>query len=182
VKNRLLQALDKYAPPLQVEKLPGNAHTWISKVTKGKFYMESLNSVIEYGVIWLLILLSVIAVAFAIERNLVFRKIRLEDFQDKKSLELELTKKLHVIATIGSNAPYLGLLGTVFGIMLTFATMGREGFMDTGKIMVGLALALKATAAGLMVAIPAVTLYNLLLRKVKVLILRWEIMYERERI
>lgn len=144
--------------------------------------MEWLNSVIEYGVVWLLILLSVIAVAIAIERSLAFCKIRLEDFQDRKSLELELTKKLHIIATIGSNAPYLGLLGTVFGIMLTFATMGREGFMDTGKIMVGLSLALKTTAVGLMVAIPAVTLYNLLLRRVKVLILRWEIKYERERV
>ncbi len=94
----------------------------------------------------------------------------------QKSLELELTKKLHIIATIGSNAPYLGLLGTVLGIMLTFYTMGAEGMMDTGKIMIGLALALKATAVGLLVVIPSVALYNLLLRKVKVLILRWEIL------
>jgi biopolymer transport protein ExbB len=79
------------------------------------------------------------------------------------------------IAAIGSNAPYIGLLGTVLGIMLTFYTIGQEGFMDTGKIMVGLALALKATAVGLLVAIPAVSLYNFLLRKVKVLLLRWEI-------
>jgi len=54
--------------------------------------------------------------------------------------------------------------------------------IDTGKIMIGLALALKATAVGLLVAIPSVTLYNLLLRKVKVLILRWEIMNGRERV
>ena len=46
--------------------------------------------------------------------------------------------------------------------------------MDTKKTMVGLALALKATAIGLLVAIPAVTLYNFLLRRVKVLLLRWE--------
>ena len=137
---------------------------------------------IDYGVIWLLILLSIVAFAFAIERFLVFRKICLQDFRDKKSLELELTKKLHIIATIGSNAPYLGLLGTVLGIMLTFYTMGAEGMMDTGKIMIGLALALKGTAVGLLVAIPSVALYNLLLRKVKVLILRWEIMNGRERV
>jgi len=143
--------------------------------------MEWLKTVIDYGVIWLLILLSIVAVGCAIERYLVFKKVRLEDFTDKKSLELELTRKLHVIATIGSNAPYLGLLGTVLGIMLTFYTMGSEGFMDTAKIMTGLALALKATAVGLLVAIPAVTLYNLLLRRAKVLILRWEIMNGRER-
>jgi biopolymer transport protein ExbB len=143
--------------------------------------MEWLKTVVDYGVIWLLILLSVIAVACAIERHLFFRNIRIQDFGDKKSLELELTKRLHVIATIGSNAPYLGLLGTVLGIMLTFYTMGSQGFMDTSKIMIGLALALKATAVGLLVAIPSVALYNLLLRRVKVLILRWEIMNGRKR-
>ncbi|MDD3293890.1 MAG: TonB-system energizer ExbB [Geobacteraceae bacterium] len=144
--------------------------------------MEWLKTVVDYGIIWLLILLSIVALACAIERYLVFRNIKLQDFRDKKSLELELTKKLHVIATIGSNAPYLGLLGTVIGIMLTFYSMGQEGFMDTGKIMSGLALALKATAVGLLVAIPSVSLYNLLLRRVKVLILRWEIMNGRERV
>lgn len=144
--------------------------------------MEWLKVIIDYGVIWLLILLSIVAVACAIERNMVFIKTRLQDYPDKKSLELELTKKLHIIATIGSNAPYLGLLGTVLGIMLTFYSMGSEGFMDTGKIMMGLALALKATAVGLLVAIPSVVLYNLLLRKAKVLILRWEIMNGRERV
>ncbi|MDD2334943.1 MAG: TonB-system energizer ExbB [Geobacteraceae bacterium] len=144
--------------------------------------MEWLKLIIDYGVIWLLILLSIVAVACAIERNLVFRGIQLQDFTDKKSLELELTKKLHIIATIGSNAPYLGLLGTVLGIMLTFYSMGSDGFMDTGKIMMGLALALKATAVGLLVAIPSVVLYNLLLRRAKVLILRWEIMNGRERV
>ena len=144
--------------------------------------MEWLKLVIDYGVIWLLFLLSIVAVAFALERYLVFRKIRLQDYKDKQSLELELTKKLHIIATIGSNAPYLGLLGTVLGIMLTFYTMGAEGLMDTGKIMTGLALALKATAVGLLVAIPSVALYNLLLRRAKVLILRWEILNGRERV
>ncbi len=144
--------------------------------------MESLKAVVDYGIIWLLVLLSVVAVACAIERLIVYRRIRPDQFAEKKELELELTRKLHVIATIGSNAPYLGLLGTVLGIMLTFYTMGNDGFMDTGKIMVGLALALKATAVGLLVAIPSVVLYNLLLRRAKVLILRWEIMHGRERV
>ncbi|HET6460663.1 MAG TPA: MotA/TolQ/ExbB proton channel family protein, partial [Syntrophales bacterium] len=53
--------------------------------------------------------------------------------------------------------------------------IGQEGFLDTGKIMIGLALALKATAVGLIVAIPSVVFYNLLLRKVKVIMMRWEI-------
>jgi biopolymer transport protein ExbB len=142
--------------------------------------MNWLKGAVDYGIIGFLILLSLIAVGIALERFYVFRHIRIETFSDKKSLELELTQKLHLIATIGSNAPYIGLLGTVLGIMLTFYTIGQEGFMDTGKIMVGLALALKATAVGLLVAIPAVSLYNFLLRKVKVLVMRWEIERGRE--
>jgi biopolymer transport protein ExbB len=51
--------------------------------------------------------------------------------------------------------------------MLTFYNIGDEGFMDTGKIMIGLALALKATAVGLLVAITSVSLYNFLRRKLQ---------------
>ncbi len=137
--------------------------------------MDWLKHSIDYGIIGFLILMSIVALSIAIERYHVYKKIDLARFKEKKSLELELTKKLHIIAMIGSNAPYIGLLGTVLGIMLTFYTMGQEGLMDTGKIMVGLALALKVTAVGLIVAIPAVALYNLLLRKAKVLMMQWEI-------
>ncbi|MEN6467191.1 MAG: TonB-system energizer ExbB [Syntrophaceae bacterium] len=142
--------------------------------------MNQLDNVINYGIMGLLAMMSFVAVAVCIERYLTYRGIRIQDFRDKKELELELTKKLHLIATIGSNAPYIGLLGTVLGIMLTFYTMGREGFMDTGRIMIGLALALKATAAGLIVAIPSIVLYNLLLRKVKVILLLWDVAHGRK--
>jgi biopolymer transport protein ExbB len=144
--------------------------------------MDWLKHAIDYGIIGLLAGMSVVAVALAVERHLVFKRTDIAAFGDKKSLELELTKKLHVIATIGSNAPYIGLLGTVLGIMLTFYSMGNQGFMDSGSIMSGLALALKATAVGLLVAIPSTALYNFLLRRVKVLIMQWEIANGRERI
>jgi len=144
--------------------------------------MEWLRLSIDYGIIGLLLAMSVVAVAVAVERRLCFRAIDLDAFDDKRALELELTRKLHLIATIGSNAPYIGLLGTVLGIMLTFYTMGQTGFMDTQKIMTGLALALKATAVGLLVAIPAITLYNFNVRTVKELLLQWEIRHGRERV
>lgn len=137
--------------------------------------MNQLDNIINYGIIGLLVLMSIIAVTIAVERFIVYQKIEIKTFTDRKKLELELTKKLYLIATIGSNAPYIGLLGTVLGIMLTFYTMGREGMMDTGKIMIGLALALKATAIGLLVAIPSIIFYNLLLRKMKVILMQWEI-------
>jgi len=144
--------------------------------------MDWLQGAIDYGVIGFLTLMSIIAIAIAVERRLFYTSVKIDGFKDKKSLELELTKKLHIIATIGSNAPYIGLLGTVLGIMLTFHTMGRDGLMDTCRIMSGLALALKATAVGLVVAIPSVALYNFLLRKAKVLMMEWEISNGRERI
>ena len=134
-----------------------------------------LLGLVDYGIIGLLAALSVIVVAVALERYALYRKCRIAAFADIKSMELVLTAKLSVIASVGSNAPYLGLLGTVLGIMLTFYNMGQDAAMDTGRIMTGLALALKSTAVGLVVALIAVVIYNALLRKVRVLMLKWEI-------
>ncbi|MBT6046871.1 MAG: TonB-system energizer ExbB [Candidatus Scalindua sp.] len=137
--------------------------------------MELTKLFVDYGIIGFLIFMSIVSLSIAIERFLTYRKIKIGDFAVKKSLELVLTRKVHIIATIGSNAPYIGLLGTVLGIMFTFYNIGEEGYMETGKIMIGLALALKATAVGLLVAIPSVALYNFILRKAKVLLMEWEI-------
>ena len=137
--------------------------------------MELTKLFVDYGIIGFLIFMSIVSLSIAIERFLTYRKIKIGDFPVKKSLELVLTRKVHIIATIGSNAPYIGLLGTVLGIMFTFYNIGEEGYMETGKIMIGLALALKATAVGLLVAIPSVALYNFILRKAKVLLMEWEI-------
>ncbi len=134
-----------------------------------------LKIAIDYGIIGLLMFMSIISLAITMERFFIYRRLDINDFKDKKSLEIEITKRLNLIATIGSNAPYIGLLGTVLGIMLTFQTMGTAGFMDSAKVMSGLALALKSTAVGLVVAIPAIVFYNFLLRKAKVIIMKWEI-------
>jgi biopolymer transport protein ExbB len=137
--------------------------------------MHNLKEFVDYGIIGLLLLLSFFAIAIALERWSFYRKVDVERFKTKQELEMELTKGLTFIASVASNAPYIGLLGTVLGIMLTFYTIGQEGFVDTKKVMVGLALALKATAVGLLVAIPSSVLYNLLLKKVKNLLLLWEV-------
>ena len=136
--------------------------------------MEWLQAAVDYGIIGLLIALSIVAVSVGLERYRYLKNCDTGAFKNKKNLELELTRRMHFIATIGSNAPYIGLLGTVLGIMQTFYIMGRDGMMDTGKIMTGLALALKATAVGLLVAIPAITMYNLLMRKAREIMLEWE--------
>ncbi|MEZ0361866.1 MAG: TonB-system energizer ExbB, partial [Hydrogenobacter sp.] len=120
--------------------------------------MDILKLLVDYGVIGFLVFLSFISVGTAIERYTFIKKVDLSKYSSRQDVEMELTKGMHWIATIGSNAPYIGLLGTVLGIMLTFYTIGQEGFVDTKKVMVGLALALKATAVGLLVAIPSTAL------------------------
>jgi biopolymer transport protein ExbB len=137
--------------------------------------MEWLPAAIDFGVIGLLGLLSVVVVAIGLERAFFYRSIELESFTSVKALELELTRRITVVASVASNAPYIGLLGTVLGIMLTFYNLGLDASADTAKIMIGLALALKATAVGLVVALVSVAAYNALLRKSKVLLLKWEI-------
>lgn len=142
--------------------------------------MEWLKAAIDYGIIGFLVLMSIVAVTIAIEKHLFYRRISLDQYTDRRILEIDLIKKVNIIATIGSNAPYIGLLGTVLGIMLTFYTMGNLGAMDPAKMMVGLALALKATAVGLMVAIPAVVFNNFLLGKARLLMIEWEMKNEKQ--
>lgn len=136
--------------------------------------MDILPSLVEYGVIGILVLLSMWAVAITVERLSLYRRIDVTAFPSAQALETELTRRLYVIGTVAANAPYIGLLGTVFGIMLTFHTMGTEGNMDVRSIMVGLSLALTATAVGLLVAIPCVAMNNMLRRRVKELVTRYQ--------
>ncbi|HAV39478.1 MAG: TonB-system energizer ExbB [Aquificota bacterium] len=136
--------------------------------------MDWIKTSVDYGVIGILAFLSFLSVGVAIERYMYLKKVDLKAYKSRQEIEIDLTRGLFIIASVASNAPYIGLLGTVLGIMLTFYTIGQEGLVDTKKVMVGLALALKATALGLLVAIPSSVLYNYLLRKVKEKISLWE--------
>lgn len=134
-----------------------------------------MREVVDYGVLGFLLFLSIVVVAIGIERAWFYATVRVDDYNDKRLLELDLHKRLTLVATIGSNAPYIGLLGTVFGIMVTFVEIGNNTLLDTQGIMIGLSLALKATAAGLCVAIPSIVFYNLLVRKSEVVLTKWDI-------
>jgi len=139
--------------------------------------MEELKLVVDYGIIGVLGLMGFLTLYFFIERIMFYSGVDLAAFSTKDELELALGDNLSSIATIGSNAPYIGLLGTVFGIMLTFYSLGESSTIDTKSIMTGLALALKATAMGLLVAIPSIIFYNILVRKMEVLLTHWTIKY-----
>ncbi len=137
--------------------------------------MDWIRVSVDYGVIGILILLSFFSVGIALERYMYLKRVNIRAYKSKQEMEIDLTRGLFIIASVASNAPYIGLLGTVLGIMLTFYTIGQEGLVDTKKVMVGLALALKATAVGLLVAIPSSVLYNYLLRKIREKVALWEV-------
>lgn len=142
--------------------------------------MEFIREYLDLSIFAVLGLMSVLALAYTIERALHYRRVSVQNFEQLEILKLDLNKGLTPIATIASNAPYVGLLGTVFGIMLTFYDIGQSGQIDTQAVMVGLALALKATALGLFVAIPSMVFYNVLTARAEVLLSEWKIAHRRE--
>jgi biopolymer transport protein ExbB len=139
--------------------------------------MDALKNAVDYGIIGLLLVLSVWCVAVAVERWLFYRRVDVAQFPNIQMFEIALTKRLVIIGTVAANAPYIGLLGTVLGIMLTFHTMGTSGTMAVNTIMIGLSLALKATAIGLLVAIPCVVMNNILRRRVAELLTIYKVQH-----
>lgn len=81
--------------------------------------------------------------------------------------EEKLEQSLPFLATVGSVSPYIGLFGTVWGIMDSFQRIGAAGSSSLGVVAPGIAHALIATAAGLFAAIPAVYFYNYFTGRVK---------------
>lgn len=79
----------------------------------------------------------------------------------------ELEKFLGFLATVGSNAPYIGLFGTVLGIMKAFQDLAMSPEAGQQTVMAGISSALIATATGLFVAIPAVIFYNYFNKQVR---------------
>ena len=138
------------------------------------------ENTVDYGIIGLLILMSIVTLWLFIERMMFYSSVRIDDYDHRDTLEMDLTNNIGVISAIGSNAPYVGLLGTVLGIMLTFYTMGDVGAVDAKKIMMGLALALKATALGLVVAMPAIVTYTIALRKVEKILTIYDVAQDKK--
>jgi len=77
----------------------------------------------------------------------------------------KLSWGLHILAIMSSTAPFVGLFGTVWGIMDSFFEIGEKGSASLTVVAPGIAIALITTVAGLLVAIPAVVFYNLFVKK-----------------
>lgn len=105
-----------------------------------------------------------LALGMGRDRAAEFAKRNLE--RTGENLSLSLNKGLAVLATTGSTAPFVGLLGTVFGILGAFKVIGQEGGGGLSVIGPLIGEALYITGYGLMVAIPSVMLFNWLSGKI----------------
>jgi biopolymer transport protein ExbB/TolQ len=76
-------------------------------------------------------------------------------------------KRLAFLGTLGNNAPFIGLFGTVLGIIRAFHDLAGSSLQGTQAVMTGIAEALVATGVGLLVALPAVATYNAFMRHVE---------------
>ena len=191
--------------------------------------MENLLTLGEQIIFTIMGLASVLALAVAIERELVFRhnikiggkifneiigKLRsgdidgLDDYtktypesayarfasfikehfhagekslsylMDGKMIEerIFLERRIIVLGTLGNNAPFIGLLGTVLGIIKAFYNLGTLGNTGAEVVMRSISTALLATACGLMIAIPVVILNNYFGKRVKIVMQNIEVL------
>ena len=76
-------------------------------------------------------------------------------------------RRLAFLGTLGNNAPFVGLFGTVLGIIRAFHDLAGNSLQGTQAVMAGIAEALVATGVGLLVALPAVAAYNIFTRRVE---------------
>jgi biopolymer transport protein ExbB/TolQ len=105
---------------------------------------------------------SDVIVENAMEREIIIQNNRLERYTN-------------IVGTIGSNSVYIGLFGTVLGIIKAFRNISLSGSGELNVIIGGISEALVCTAAGLLVAVPAVVAYNVFIKKIDKLTMEMEL-------
>lgn len=144
--------------------------------------IEEIKIYVEYSIIGLLVFMSFLTIWFGLERFFYLSNIDINEFKKRGEIERAVSNNITIISIVASNSPYIGLLGTVCGIMITFYKISQNSTLDTNSIMLGLALALKATAVGIVVALIATIIYNILIRKIEVIISLWEDLNEIQKV
>lgn len=117
---------------------------------------EILDNQVDFIIFIVLGVMNALSIAVMLERIVFYSFFKYENYKSLEEFEIGISKNLLILSIIAQNAPYIGLLGTVFGIM-----MGFNNIDDTEKIISALSGALKATAGGLIVAIIALVLFNI---------------------
>jgi biopolymer transport protein ExbB/TolQ len=140
---------------LKIKKMISEKQFSFLSLTENNFYLNSFQSAEKYSD------------SFK-KQNSIDRAISSFIKDERGNLE----KGLPVLATLGANAPFIGLFGTVLGIIRSFAYLGSQS--GSAAVMSGVSQALYATAVGLVVAIPAVVAYNYFSNQIKRAIQRTE--------
>jgi len=106
---------------------------------------------------------------------------QIEELMESKKMEerIKLERWLGVLGTLGNTAPFIGLFGTVIGIINAFRSLAQSGSGGPSVVATGIAEALVATAGGLAVAIPSVMIFNYFSRKVKTMVTEIEVAMKR---
>lgn len=103
------------------------------------------------------------------------------ELMESKKMEerLKMERWLGILGTLGNTAPFIGLFGTVIGIINAFRALAASGSGGPAVVAVGIAEALVATAGGLVVAIPCVMVFNYFMRKVKKMVTEIDVAMKR---
>lgn len=146
------------------------ARRYLSKVNWGRFHPEDLRKLLDRHPN------SPVARVYHQVYLDYFSAHRLEGDEDALTRLLQkqgsaqlarLESRLGILASVGSASPFIGLFGTVWGVMRSFLNIGTWGSTSLAVVAPGIAEALIATAAGLAAAIPAVIAYNYFLGNLK---------------
>ncbi len=154
-RKRILKALISEDFFLDIQKMISEKNLLFQKKSESNFFIDAFKSA------------ELNSDQFK-KTNSIDRSIS-SYIKDKRS---NLEKGLPVLATLGANAPFIGLFGTVLGIIRSFAYLGTQS--GSTAVMTGVSQALYATAVGLLVAIPAVVAYNNFSNQIKRAIQRTE--------
>jgi len=106
-----------------------------------------------------------------VEGGLLLDAVRRSMDRESIMVATDLKKGISSLATIGTTAPFIGLFGTVYGIIHAFQSMAASGSGGLGSVSAGIAEALITTAFGLFVAIPAVWIFNIFTGRVDFFVL-----------
>lgn len=137
------------------------------------------TNIIEIALLVFMYYLLATSLIIFINRISEFKKIklRLNEYTSIEKLTIDLNKKMTTLYTISTNVVYVGLLGTVIGVIFTLKDLTN---LDKTVLVTNLSFALIATASSLVVAIPSTVFYNYLVSKIENISMEWKDEYSKK--
>lgn len=136
--------------------------------------LEQIKFTIEAGIMLILALSMITIIYLAINRSGAIAMLRsqMQSFKNKTELEIELNKKMTFLFSIVSNAVYIGLFGTVLGVMITLSAIEQ---VEQKQLIASLSLPLLSTAVSIVVAIIGTFVFNSVNARIEETLKMWDI-------